>query len=352
MDTIVSELGGSWSRFLISIPLDVLILLFLLYLSRALIFYFVGRRKKINSIIPAIASAVFFAWYYLSLREILLDYPWATFICIISLSLCLLLMPAILASNPSRAFRLLKLITVGILRRVLEYSLALIVFVSTFPLFIIISVLVKLSTHATIFERHSGLSRAGKPITLYSFRTKIPYWYKYSHQGFFMTSEKSPRFTRFGRALHKSSLHLLPRLFNVLNGDLYLFGVTPFNRDLMVHSFSKELLEKERTLVTNLYDVPENKAFNKILDYSIPVGVVTYADLNAYQVKFWRPKIIKSLDMRPLLLEEAHYFLFARLPSLRLFIILIGKFIVRFLSAFNLVKMEEVRLVRMEEVRR
>jgi len=158
-----------------------------------------------------------------------------------------------------------------------------------------------------------------------------------------MTSQKNPRFTRFGRFLYKSSLHLLPRLLNVLTGDLYLIGVTPINRSMLVSTFSKELLRREHDLVGDYYKVSKGKTFLKIIDYCMPAGVVTYADLNAYQLRPWQAKVVKTLDLRLGLKQEADYFIHSKFPSLKLFVLFFGKFLIRLLSAFNLVQVEEIR---------
>jgi hypothetical protein len=250
-------------------------------------------------------------------------------------------MPAVLAQDRGKAFRILKLITVVTLRRVIEYGFVLGLFIALSPVFLVISVLVKLTTYGSVFVRRHSLSHGGRSLTLYSFRTRIPL-YDYTGKAFFMSSENDSRYTWFGKILHKSSLHLLPRLWNVLNGDLNFIGVTPLYTDLVVNNFSKELLKKERNLVADLYDVSEGEIFYKLMDYCIPVGLVTYADLNAYKVIPWRAKVIKSRDMRPRLIKEADYFLFTTFPSTKLFVILIGKFIFRLLSAINLVTLEEI----------
>ena len=324
-----------------SIPLDVLVFVTLLYLSASLTFRFRSRNRLTSSIALA-STAILFASYYLLLRSSLLDHPPLSCVVGVLLFLTLALTPSLLAYDRRRALRMLKLISIGTVRRTVEYIFVFTVLILLFPLFILISIFVKLSTPGTILVRQPGLSRSGKPVMLYSFRTKVPWRYKYSIGRFFMSSEQDWRFTRFGRFLHKSSLHLLPRLFNVLNGDVHLFGVSPLNTQLLATDFSSELLRKEHELVVRMYDASEGETFFNIIDYCIPTGVINYADLYAYELKPFRRTVVKLLDMRPRLTLEAEYFLYKTLPSLRLSILLIGKLFIRLLTAIKVLRLEEV----------
>jgi len=337
MDKIISEFEGSWVRFLMSIPLDVLTFVSLLYLITAIVFYLLGKWKNVSSVITGVLSIALFVYYYLCIRPSLLNVPSLILICTISLSLCLLLVPILLSTR----FRISRLILIGKLRWFFEYFVALTILVLSLPLIIIIALLVKLTTYGTLFVREHGYTHSGKPITLYSFRTKVPI-YAYSIRVFLMSSEQDSRFTWFGRILHRSSLHLLPRLWNVLTGDLHLIGMTPLDSNWMESRFFKNLLASEYALVSEFYDVYEGELFRKVVDYCFPVGLITYADLQAYKVILRQVKVIKSLDQRPRLLKEANYFLNTNLPSIRLFITLIGKFFFRLLTAMYIIKFEEV----------
>jgi hypothetical protein len=342
MDLIVSELEGSWLRFLVSIPLDVLVFLTVFYLSASLSFYVLRTHRRIASASSLISSTLAFGFYYLYPRTRLLDLHFSAFLMGMSLFMILLLITAMLAPNRRRALKLLKLLAVAKTRRVLECVIAFVTLVVFLPLMVLIAVLVKLTSRGPILKRRPSSSHSGRSITLYSFRTKIPI-YDYSIGSFYMSSEKDWRFTPFGRFLDRSSLDLLPRLINVLNGDLHLVGLTPLNTELLLTKFSKELLETEYDLVGRLYDVTDGETFPKMIDYCIPTGVITYSDLNAYQLKPSRRTVVKLLDKRPRLRKEAHYFLSTAFPSLRLLIMVFGKVVLRLLITVNLLRLEEVR---------
>ncbi len=336
--TIITEFDGGWLRFLLSIPLDVLTFMSLLYLSCMLVFYLLGRWRRVSATISGALTFTLFIYYYISVRSNLLNDPSTVLLYTICLLLCLLLFPVILSPK----FRIPRLLFMSTLRWFVEYLTALAILLVSLPLFLVIALLVKLTTRGSLFVYEPGCRHSGKPITLYSFRTKVPI-YKYKTRVFIMTSESDDRFSWFGRILHKSSLHLLPRLYNVLTGDIHLIGLTPLEVYWKESRFARNIVETEYELVGKLYNVYEGELFRKIVDYRFPVGLITYADLQAYRVLPWEGKVIKTLDQRPSLRKEISYFLDAKLPSIRLFIILIGKFVFRLLSAANLVTLEEVK---------
>ena len=123
--------------------------------------------------------------------------------------------------------------------------LALVIFA---PLFLVIAVVIKLSDPGPIFYRHRRLSRVGKPIRIYKFRTMLAkyssgeaYSGKTDAEIFaemgrpeladeFAKEQKlrfDPRVSPVGRFLRRTSLDELPQLFNVLMGDLSLVGPRP-----------------------------------------------------------------------------------------------------------------------------
>ncbi len=105
------------------------------------------------------------------------------------------------------------------------------------PLFIIIALLVKLSSPGPILFKQKRVTRDGKIFVMYKFRsmrTDMPegkvHW----------TVENDPRVTKIGAFLRSTSLDELPQFFNVLGGSMSLIGPRP-ERPELVEKFNKEI---------------------------------------------------------------------------------------------------------------
>jgi hypothetical protein len=109
----------------------------------------------------------------------------------------------------------------------------------------------------------------------------------------------------------------------------------------MLNSFTKDLLVREYATVSHAYSFSEGKAFRATVERCLPVGLVSYAELHAYHIKPWQRSVVKDLDKRKRLLEEADYFLNTRWPSLKLFVRLLIKSLFRISNAFYITKLKE-----------
>jgi lipopolysaccharide/colanic/teichoic acid biosynthesis glycosyltransferase len=107
------------------------------------------------------------------------------------------------------------------------------------PLMLIVALLIKLTSRGPIIfsQQRSGL--AGKPFTLYKFRTmavdaeqrKQELMDQNEQDGPAFKIKRDPRVTPIGRFLRKSSLDELPQLWNVLTGDMTIVGPRPLPCD-------------------------------------------------------------------------------------------------------------------------
>jgi len=116
------------------------------------------------------------------------------------------------------------------------------------PVFLVIAISMRLTDDGPIFYKHERLSRSGKPVGVYKFRSM--YWkycdgpnrpYKTAAQALaamgrkdlldeFKTNQKlvhDPRVMPVGRFLRRTSLDELPQLFNVLKGNMSMVGPRP-----------------------------------------------------------------------------------------------------------------------------
>lgn len=124
----------------------------------------------------------------------------------------------------------------GGIKRCVDIAVSSVVLILLLPLFVIIALLIKLSTQGPVFyvSRRSG--KRGRVFGMYKFRSMV----KDAEEQREALSEKSevkgpifkirrdPRLTRVGKILRKYSLDELPQLINVIKGDMSLVGPRPF----------------------------------------------------------------------------------------------------------------------------
>lgn len=116
---------------------------------------------------------------------------------------------------------------------VITASLALIILS---PLFLIISILIKLESKGPVFFSHKRVGKNGKEIKLLKFRSMVPNaeelikqftpeQMKEFKENFKL--ENDPRITKIGKFLRKTSLDELPQLINIIKGELSIIGPRP-----------------------------------------------------------------------------------------------------------------------------
>lgn len=108
------------------------------------------------------------------------------------------------------------------------------------PLFLLIAILVKLSSKGPILYRSERIGLNFKPISCLKFRTMYQDADQRLHDLFtkepllkkewdlYQKLKKDPRIHPIGRFLRKTSMDELPQFFNVLKGDLSIVGPRPF----------------------------------------------------------------------------------------------------------------------------
>ena len=106
-----------------------------------------------------------------------------------------------------------------------DVILALVLFVLTLPLMLVLAALVKLTSRGPALYAQMRLGRHGKPYILYKLRTMTHDCERLT--GAQWARAHDPRVTAFGRLLRKTHLDELPQLWNVLSGHMSLVGPRP-----------------------------------------------------------------------------------------------------------------------------
>jgi len=109
-----------------------------------------------------------------------------------------------------------------LIKRCIDFVVALIAVVMLIPVFLILIVLLKLTGHKRVFFMQKRVGLHERIFTLFKFRSMTEATDK---EGNLLPD--SERLTSFGKMLRKTSLDELPQLINVLLGQMSLIGPRP-----------------------------------------------------------------------------------------------------------------------------
>lgn len=124
-----------------------------------------------------------------------------------------------------------------VIKRFFEFVEALVLIILLSPIFLLIVVLVKLTSSGPAVYKQIRVGKNEKLFTLYKFRTMRTDAEKSGPQ--WSQGSDDPRVTKFGRFLRYSHLDEMPQLFNILKGDIYFIGPRPERPE-----FVKQLKER------------------------------------------------------------------------------------------------------------
>jgi lipopolysaccharide/colanic/teichoic acid biosynthesis glycosyltransferase len=108
------------------------------------------------------------------------------------------------------------------LKRIMDFILSFIAILLFSPVFLIVSILVRVKLGKPIFYKQTRPGLNERIFTMYKFRTMTN---ELDENGELQPDEI--RLTRFGRILRSTSLDELPELLNILKGDMSIVGPRP-----------------------------------------------------------------------------------------------------------------------------
>lgn len=131
--------------------------------------------------------------------------------------------------------------TFRFLKRAMDIGISIIGLVFSLPLFLLISLIIKLDSSGPVFFTQLRCGRGGRRFKIIKFRSmvreaeEIKTQIRHLNQvdGPLFKIKDDPRLTRVGKWLRKTSLDELPQLINVLKGDMSLVGPRPLSIEEM-----------------------------------------------------------------------------------------------------------------------
>lgn len=120
-------------------------------------------------------------------------------------------------------------------KRFMDLFISIVLLILLSPLFLLISVLIRITSDGPIFYKWNVVGLNKKPFTSWKFRTMVENADQLKGklmdmnemQGPVFKINNDPRITKLGRFLRKFSLDELPQLWSVLKGDMSLVGPRP-----------------------------------------------------------------------------------------------------------------------------
>lgn len=174
-------------------------------------------------------------------------------------------------------------------KRLFDICLSVITLALTWPLMIVVAILVKISSSGPVIYKQRRVGRAWYNKTeffdMYKFRTMTHQ--AESNTGAVWAVENDPRLTLMGKFLRKTRLDELPQLFNVIRGDMSLVGPRPERPEIVINLDEKIPYYSERTYgvlpgITGLaqvsqgYDTSIEDVKSKILyDFAYSLSLTT-----------------------------------------------------------------------------
>jgi exopolysaccharide biosynthesis polyprenyl glycosylphosphotransferase len=131
------------------------------------------------------------------------------------------------------------------LKRISDVVISMIILIITFPLNILVLILIKLDSPGPVLFRQDRIGMGNKIFTIYKFRSMFQDAEK--HTGPVWSKKDDPRVTRVGKILRKLRLDEIPQFYNVLKGEMSLVGPRP-ERPYFVDMLAEQLPYYRRRL--------------------------------------------------------------------------------------------------------
>ena len=111
-----------------------------------------------------------------------------------------------------------------ILKRCLDFLLALVLLFLTSPLFIVLSIWIKLDSKGPVIYKQKRVTQYNRHFKIWKFRTMVT---DADKKGSLVTSANDSRITKVGNFIRRVRLDELPQLVNVLKGEMSFVGTRP-----------------------------------------------------------------------------------------------------------------------------
>ncbi len=106
----------------------------------------------------------------------------------------------------------------------IDITLSLLALIILSPLFLMLALIIKVTSKGPVFYSQERIGRYGKPFMIYKFRSM---YVDAEANGPALSSKNDTRVTPIGKFIRKTRLDEMPNFYNVLKGDMSLVGPRP-----------------------------------------------------------------------------------------------------------------------------
>ncbi|MDR6553873.1 sugar transferase [Paenibacillus qinlingensis] len=124
------------------------------------------------------------------------------------------------------------------MKRVLDLVISAILLICTSPIFLLMTIIIPLSSHGKAFFSQERIGEGEKPFKMLKFRSMVDNAEK--HTGPVLATERDARITKLGAFIRATRIDELPQLINVIRGEMSVVGPRP-ERAFFTQAFSEEL---------------------------------------------------------------------------------------------------------------
>jgi len=149
-------------------------------------------------------------------------------------------------------------------KRSFDIAAALASVVLLLPLFLFISIIIKVESKGPVFFNQQRNGFKGKSFGMYKFRSMVSdaenrfeeVESKNEVSGFMFKIKNDPRITKVGKIIRKTSIDELPQLFNVIKGEMSIVGPRPpIGREVQKYDAWHNLRLSVKPGITGLWQV-------------------------------------------------------------------------------------------------
>ena len=119
-----------------------------------------------------------------------------------------------------------------IAKRLFDLTLSMAGLLCVLPLFVIIPITIKVTSHGPVFYRANRVGQFGHEFRMFKFRTMTA---TADSTGPLVTGGRDPRITKVGAWMRKLKIDESPQLFNVLAGSMSVVGPRPQSPKYLEH---------------------------------------------------------------------------------------------------------------------